>query len=59
MKNEKKPSERIMDIYVKAVNDEGPDKMASLGQGLPAFMQKIYCDSIVQYLDEVAHEKEA
>ena len=43
-----------MEIYVAEVNAHGAVKLASTGMDTPAFMQKIYCDSIVQYLDEQA-----
>lgn len=51
---EMKPSKRIMEIYLEESKAHGAEKLSSLGEGLPAFMQKIYCDSIVQYLDETS-----
>lgn len=52
-----KPSTRIMEIYTKEANDYGSSRLSAMGEGLPAFLQKMYCDSICAYLDEQA-EKE-
>jgi len=54
-----KPSERIMEIYMDEVKSHGKETFKTLGNATPAFMQKIYCDSIVQYLDEQHSKGEA
>ena len=48
-----KPSERIMEIYSKEVATSEAIRRSDQFS-VPMVLQRIYCDSIIQYLDEQA-----
>ena len=49
-----KPSERIMEIYQQEIKAHITPQQSLLPQNFGIISTKVYCDSVVQYLDEQA-----